>query len=197
MADSVALTGIVVSGVLGPSVGAWWALRRLRTEHENARVLADRADLRVVLPEMARDLSRAGRMRGAVQGQFFTHGASAAVKAQETVANLNEAARDVDLHSATLSLRLGAGHPITEAYVRAFDALREASSAVALAYGPGAIDGREAWEQLKRSDEAFASAQADFLDEAHKVAASQLEPRRRRRRFLARRTTSDQEGTRR
>jgi hypothetical protein len=120
MTDSVALTGIVVSGVLGPSVGAWWALRRLRTEHENARVLADRADLRVVLPEMARDLSRAGRMRGAVQSAFLTHGASPAVKARETVDNLNEAARDVDLHGATLSLRLGARHPITEAYVRAF-----------------------------------------------------------------------------
>jgi hypothetical protein len=99
MADSVAITGIVVSGVIGPSVSAWWAVRRLRTEHANARVLADRAELRVLLAEATRDLSRAGRLRGGVQSQFVTYGADTVAGAKETVERFHEATRDAALHT--------------------------------------------------------------------------------------------------
>ena len=70
--------------------------------------------------------------------------------------------------------------------MRAFRALLAAESAVTLAHGPGAIDVKEAWDQLKESARGFTAAEAEFLAEAHKLVASQLEPRPRLRQGGAR-----------
>ena len=118
----------------------------------------------------------------------MTHGPSTLVNAKATLDGFFEAARDADLHCATLALSLGRDHPVTEAYVRAFRALLATESAVTLAHGPGAIEVKETWDQLNESARAFTAAETEFLDEAHKLVASQLEPRRRLRQGDARKT---------
>lgn len=104
----------------------------------------------------------------------MTHGASTVVNAKETVKNFHEAAREADLHGVALTLRLGDEHPVPKAYNAAFRALADASSAVALAHGLGAIDLKEAWARLKESDEAFTPGHAEFLRGAHELAGARL-----------------------
>ena len=105
----------------------------------------------------------------------MTHGASTVVNAKETVDKFHEAARDADLHSAALKLRLGPDHPVPTAYETAWIALAAASSAVTLAHGLGAIDTKDAWDRLKASEESFSSAQTEFIDQAHRLVGADVE----------------------
>src|SRR5215210_6152315 len=58
MADTAtALTAIVVSGVIGPGLGAWWMRERQRADHRHEA----RQELREVLDEGAHALGRAKR----------------------------------------------------------------------------------------------------------------------------------------
>ena len=55
----VGVTGIVVSGVLGPSVSAWWGGKREREQDVRAQRMAHDADLRAVADEAAKALASA------------------------------------------------------------------------------------------------------------------------------------------
>jgi hypothetical protein len=52
--DSTAITGIVISGFVGPSVGAWFAIRSIRLSHELELFNIDRTEARATLDEVAR-----------------------------------------------------------------------------------------------------------------------------------------------
>ena len=176
MADWTAITGIVVSGVVGPSLGAWWAVRRLDREHRYASVLADRAEARTVLDEAARDISRAGRYRDVLEPHFTTYGASIREGAGELLETFHDAARNADAHNARLALRFGAGTPIAVGYNKALRAIIDASDAMGLAADLGdRADLRATWDKLKASGESFRAAHAEFMAAAHDAAQVRLD----------------------
>jgi hypothetical protein len=57
--DWVAITGIVVSGLLGPSISAAWVYRNQRVRFKQELTLHDRAELRILVDEVAQALERA------------------------------------------------------------------------------------------------------------------------------------------
>jgi hypothetical protein len=71
MADWTAITGItgiVVSGVVGPSVVAFWAVKRQEREASSALTLADRGAARLLLDDAARAVPEASG-RGVLSGR--------------------------------------------------------------------------------------------------------------------------------
>lgn len=174
MADLVAITAIIVSGVVGPAATSWLANRRLRQEHTNARVLADRAEMRTILAEATRDLTRVGRIRAALKAQFLEHGPQTILKEPRTVEAFKEAGREADLHRSALALRLGASHPAAVHYAEAVTAATDSLAAVRLAHGPGSTTTREAWKSLEKSAADFERSHDQFMAAAHELAKAEL-----------------------
>ncbi|WP_028060988.1 hypothetical protein [Candidatus Solirubrobacter pratensis] len=185
MADPTAITavvGIVVSGVVGPSVGGWIASRRAAREHEYSRVLVDRKEAREVLDDATQHLGRAGRLRGALDSLFMTHAASIRANQPSHIEAFHEASRVVDLDHARLALRFGSEHPVVVAHADAWRALVFSSDAVNIAADLGQhADVAKSWEKLKQSGADFDAAYERFSAAAHELAAVQLQPRSSRR----------------
>ena len=70
MTDWTAITGIVVAGVVGPSIAALWAARNQAKAAENAIALADRAAARTMLNDaelaVREAIGRAGALQSAL-----------------------------------------------------------------------------------------------------------------------------------
>lgn len=113
MADTaVSITAIVVSGVVGPALAAWWTRDRQRADHRQELM----RELRGVLDDAASALGRAKR---AFEWLWVLH--------REGTPREDESARDgfvrwrreladVRLCEDRLAIRLGKDHPIHLAY---------------------------------------------------------------------------------
>jgi hypothetical protein len=180
VADWTAITGIVVSGAIGPALGALYASRRLEREHDFGRVAADRAEARELLDAAAQSLQRAGRLQGALDSLFVWHGTHLAERATEHVEGLREAVRAADIDSGRLELRLGTQSDVVTAHRDAVEALTNTVGAVFRDrdLGDQAHLG-ETRDSLQSCRAAFVSADRRFMDAAHAVAASRLEAGRR------------------
>ena len=67
----VGVVGILVSGLVGPSIAAQWTTRREREKDARARLIAQRDDLRGVVDEAAKALGGAvARLRPALEAQL-------------------------------------------------------------------------------------------------------------------------------
>src|SRR3978361_1434414 len=67
----IALFGITVSGIVGPSVAAWWTAKRERERDERAHVASQREDLRSVVDDAAAALGGAvPRLRPALDAEL-------------------------------------------------------------------------------------------------------------------------------
>jgi hypothetical protein len=178
VADWTAITGIVESGLLGPGAGALFASHRTAREHEYARVLGDRSELRALLDDAEQALRRAKRLSGTMTGQFLTHGAWTRERAGQQVERFHEAGRDVDLQSGRLALRLGTDHPAAIAYQEAFESVLRVSDALGKA---GELrehaDVREAWDDIQAGNAGVDAAHDRFLAAGKALVSSQLEPR--------------------
>jgi len=51
VADATAITGIIVSGIVGPSLAAWWARGLARSQDRRNRESGDLKELRILLDE--------------------------------------------------------------------------------------------------------------------------------------------------
>lgn len=183
MADWTAITGIVVSGLLGPAAAAWLAERRARREHEYARILSDRVELRQFLGEAEQALRLAERIASAIPWLLLTHGHWLPERADSHIKKFNEAMRELDLHSSQLALRIGSDHEATRLYEEAFGALVGVSVAIdrLRVEGDTAPSVQQANTAIQAGHSKAAGAHEQFLASANKLVASQLEPRKRDR----------------
>jgi hypothetical protein len=107
--DWVAITGIVVSGLLGPGLAAIWATRSQRIRFTQERVLRDTAELRIVIDEVAQVLERADvTIRLAI------------IADSDVEADKEEVGRRLtsDIHAVSMliervAMRLGSKHDVT------------------------------------------------------------------------------------
>lgn len=181
MADWTAITGIVVSGVVGPSLGATYAARRLNREHASSRVLGDLAELRSLLDDAEQAVRRATRWAASMQGLFMTHGRWLRERANEQYEVLRESAREVDRQAGRITLRRGTEDPMTCAYDRAFQGLTTVVDAIGLAGDLGDdADLKETHSRIREGIDQASTAHADFTKLASDLVASQLVLRRPR-----------------
>jgi hypothetical protein len=175
MADWTAITGIIVSGVVGPAVGGVIAVRRMASEHRYARILGDRSEARSVLDEAAQRLQFAIRVHSGFPSLFLQHGAFLAERAPETMEAFHAAARAVDPDYVRLVIRFGAHHNIVKAHREAWDALVASSNVIATAaIDPHRADLREVDSAIRTNATAASDAYDRFAEAAFEVGAVDL-----------------------
>src|SRR4051812_13811651 len=99
LADWTAITGIVVSGVVGPATAAGFALRHQARSQGHERELVDVAELRALLSEASVDLREAEGVRGAAASALLTHGQWVRERAPDVLRLVQESGRKVSLQS--------------------------------------------------------------------------------------------------
>jgi hypothetical protein len=112
-----ALTGIAVSGVVGPSATAWATRRANRAQFVRAREAAKRDDLRALFDEAAQVLG-VGPIR---LRQTWERTAD-----EETAKLVRAWPDEVYVIGQRLELRLGADTPVIAAYIKVREGLRAA-----------------------------------------------------------------------
>jgi hypothetical protein len=174
VADWTAITGIVVSGVVGPATGGFiaWHLAGRAQRHE--RELADLETARIVLDEAATHLRTALGYGGQLRGLYLTHGEFLGERAAPQLDQVYATFRAVELDRQRIELRFGADSPVTQAFKDTVDALLEAGSAAHTAAG----DTRATWAKLKDTLAAAERAAPRFLQAAHAAVGARLESTR-------------------
>lgn len=144
MADATAITGIVVSGIVGPSLGAWWARGQARSQDRRARESDDLKELRVLLDEAMGHFDALVRRYGEFSAAWYDREArpgpeTTAAMSAAYVPLQNAAFALLEMHSR-FDARLGPDHPLSQG----FGKLRE--DAWQLAQTPGGV--ATAWNQF-------------------------------------------------
>ena len=185
VADWTALTGIVVSGVVGPGVAALWARDRLRKELEGHRNLRDLVELREVLDQAASqlqevELAHVVPLLTVLQFDPTVDPDGETINAQEVMGSLNEAARQFGATAERLGLRLGITSAVYVSHREMARQLSEIGSAVwraRLDAGQREIlDSDPAREiaNVQAAQAAFSAAQKDWYAAAHGLVGSRL-----------------------
>ena len=133
------ITGIVVSGVVGPTVAARLAASNQAKAAENAIALADRGAARTLLADAAlavrEAIGKAGWLREALWKWEEKLGREDLVTDAETHAGVEElkafqtAAQRVDLLEQQVTIMFGQGHPVAAAYTACGEALSRVARA--------------------------------------------------------------------
>jgi len=140
----VGVVGVLVSGLVGPSVAAAWTSRRERDRDHRTLVATRRDDLLEVIDEAAKLLA------GAIPNVKRLMAATA--KDQE----LPEGPRDLLSQMVPLSQRLQLRLPADHAVIETFEAAREALIKVSKS--------DSSQDDFDRAADAFEDRRADFLD---------------------------------
>jgi hypothetical protein len=146
-----AVTGIVVAGVLGPSITAWAYRRADRQRFERDQMANRRADLRALLDEGAQLLGLGGT------NLRLAHEAVSA--GGEEPQDVREWASNVHLFGQRLRLRLEAGDLVLEK----FEIVRTALVSVSKSYGSDAAYSA-ALTTFEQPRAAFLDAARDALE---------------------------------
>lgn len=145
----VGVVGILVSGLVGPSIAARWTTRREREKDARAHLLVQRDDLRSVVDEAAKALGGAvARLRPALDAQL---------KGQ----SLPHDTRDFLAELFTVGQRLRLRAPSSDAMVQAYDSAREQLIQVARATSTQA--------DFNNAAALFDAKRANFLDNSREV----------------------------
>ena len=129
MADTaIALTAIVVSGVVGPGLAAWWSRERQKSDHEQAL----RNELREVLDEGAHALGQTKRAFDRVLILYRQGVAAESAEAKEAFLGWRGALADVRYADDRIAIRLGVDHP---AHVAFDDCMKTLEAMRTLAWG--------------------------------------------------------------
>lgn len=148
------ITGIVVSGVVGPAATAWAGRRAARKQFLRDQAAKRRDDLRALLDDAARVLGVGPiRLRETSEAQTVGAGLTAEQRAWPD---------QVFVIGQRLQLRLGAGHKVVTQYDAVRQALREAGQLAPDADRQRHEDAVSRFEAAR--DEFLAAAQAK-LDE--------------------------------
>ena len=145
----VGTVGILVSGLVGPSVAARWTTRLEREKDTRARSIARRDDLRVIVDEAAKALGGAvARLRPALE-------------AQQSGQPLSQDTRDFLADLFTLGQRLRLRVPAVDPMVSSYDTAREQLIAVSRA-----TNSQAAFDAAATT---FEDRRADFLDQSREA----------------------------
>jgi hypothetical protein len=169
MADWTAITGIVVSGVVGPSVVAFWAWRiqASRSSHEIA--LADRAAARVLVDRAAEAVQEACGHAGAVRGAAITWGNKLGVDGGgEQLEAFKVASRAVDLLEPRVAIMFGRDSDVSKTYAECLVQLKRIASGANMMSGAHeVIDVLPYWQDIDHGHDAVNAANERFVAAAH------------------------------
>jgi hypothetical protein len=175
VADWTAITGIIVSGAVGPSLGALWALAHQRRQLDQDLVLRDTAELRELLDDAAQKLERARKATGAIVGELASQAAGYGHVSEETVGTFSDAAEDAAAAGERLRIRLTRAHVVTVTHERAMQALRDGGAeVVVLVAAPPLANLEEVEKAFRASYKTVVEAQHEFQDEAYRLIGSRV-----------------------
>jgi hypothetical protein len=166
---AIAITAIVVSGVVGPSLSAWWSRGRQRDDHQREL----RLELAIVLDEGINALGRAHRCYWRIYDLYVDGVDREAAEAREAFAERPVLMQDVRYGGDRIAIRLGADHAVHRAYVRCVRAL-DSRFRFAHAYERGSAIEHELERQLRAHAE-FDSTRAAFVGAARKLVGPKLD----------------------
>lgn len=174
VADWTAITGIVVSGVVGPAAGALFAVRHQTRAQRHERELMDLEELRALLVRAAVDLREALGVWLAlathVQGNEGYYGDGS----QELYEELRALARKANLHTEEIEIRLGARHPVTVAHAEADGFLADAVGGVIETSKPGRSADALRFVDEALQDPRLEEARQRFMAMSHALVASRV-----------------------
>lgn len=151
----VGVVGIIVSGVIGPSVVAWFTARRERAKDKRALIIARRDDVRAVVDEAATVLSGAvGALRPLLLAEL---------EHRDMPPEPRDFLGSLEPLGQRLRLRLPADHKVVKAYDRARQQLEEVPDAVG------------SQGEFEAATENFETVRGEFLEEARKVLQAPLD----------------------
>lgn len=160
MADTVvAVTAIIVSGVVGPGLNAWWTRSRQRADHHQQL----RNELAAVLDDGAHALGQAKRSFERVYKLYSGDVPRTAKPAQEAFEAWRHAMAAVRHAEDRVALRFGSDHPVHQAYLVCEKALDD-QRPLAWGYEQGTTKGMErAVAAQAAAHSAFAQARRDYI----------------------------------
>jgi hypothetical protein len=175
MADWTAITGItgiVVSGVVGPSVAAHWASRRQTAEATAQITLADRAAARTLLDDAARTIRDAIGNGGALQSAVITWGAKLGGEGQgrDEWQAFRAAAKQVDLLGPSVTVMFGKESDVTKAFAACLEAFHRMGRGAAMIPHMEQAEGNEGlryYHDVEQGLEQATAAHERFLEAAH------------------------------
>ena len=157
-ATAIAITGIVVSGVVGPSLGAWWSRQRQRRDISQQRHSA----LAEVLDDSAKSLGIARQAFERVHVLESGGVSPTTEEATEAARQWRAALTDVRYSRDRLAIRIGERHPVHVAFVACVDNL-ERRRALAWSYEKG-VDTAKARVVEEQAHHAFKDVRTAYLD---------------------------------
>ena len=171
MADWTAITGIVVSGAVGPSVIAYWTARQQRQREVHEVTLADRAAARTLLDDTVAAVREAEGLAWAVHSATISWGHKLGGEGGvEQVTSFRAAARRVDLMNPRVHVMFGQGEPVALALADCVTALEKVAQNSHMISAVGShTDFRPYYEDLKLGCEELGAAHGRLLDAAHQA----------------------------
>lgn len=169
MADTaVSITAIVVSGLVGPSLGAWWTRRRQRDDHQRAM----QAELRTVLDEGANAAGNAKRCFERVYNLHREGGDRQSAEAKEAAAGWRAAMQEVHYLDDRIAIRVGDEHSVHKAFVDWIDTL-DLQRRFARGYERGELSPRLIQRQ-REGHEAFDGARRRYIAAAREIVGPRV-----------------------
>lgn len=170
MADTaISLTAIVVSGVVGPSLAAWWTSRRQRDDHQREL----RVELAAVLDEGVHAVGRANRCYMRIYRLYVDGVDREAAEAREAFRERPHLMQEVRYAGDRIAIRLGVDHAVHRAYAECTDTLDERYP-FAHAYERGPVI-EEDVERQRRAHDRFNPTRATFVDAARRLVGPRLD----------------------
>lgn len=125
MADATAITGIIVSGVVGPSLAAWWTRGLARSQDRRNRESDDLKELRILLDEAMGHFDALIRYYGDFLNTWSVREqrADAETEAAMSAAYVSLEATGMallEMHSR-FDARLGPDHPLSQGFAKLRD----------------------------------------------------------------------------
>lgn len=165
MADWTAITGIIVSGFVGPAGAAYFTGRHQQRAFDRDRSMQDRVELRTLLDEAAVALHEAVYAGSQANSAVLQHGRWVGERAPEVVAALRDAGKVLDRLRERMQIRLGGEEKVVQALAAADEHLLEFFRALTLLADLGPNDTADL---LKESRDRMTPAFEGFQQEGNR-----------------------------
>lgn len=168
MPDWTAITGIVVSGVVGPAGAAYFASRYQQRAFYRERAASDRVELRKLLDDAAVALHHAHYALSGANQSVMRHGQWVGERDNDAIVAVREAGRTLDKLRERFHIRLGRHEEVVKAFAAADEHMLEFFRALTLLGDLGPDDTsqllKECRDRMKPATEGFEGEVERFLD---------------------------------